>query len=86
MLALLIMFGSRDAPRIFRKLNDVLHQIRRTADNFRHEMMYSDIDHHESLENELGEYDDYGLGTDRDADSESDDGIDDQRDDNVKSV
>jgi Sec-independent protein translocase protein TatA len=86
MLALLVMFGSRDAPRIFRKLNDMLNQIRRTADNFRHEMMYSDIKPDESAEEEFGEYDDYGLGPDRDADGDSDGEVDDQRDDDVKSV
>ena len=43
MLVLLLMFGSKDAPRIFRKLNEIINQIRNTADGFKREVMYGDL-------------------------------------------
>lgn len=43
MLVLLMMFGAKDAPRILRKLNDMLNQIRNTADGFKREIMYGDL-------------------------------------------
>jgi len=43
MLVLLLMFGAKDAPRIFRKLNEIINQIRNTADGFKREVMYGDL-------------------------------------------
>jgi len=43
MLVLLMMFGAKDAPRILRKLNEMLNQIRNTADGFKREVMYGDL-------------------------------------------
>ena len=43
MLVLLIMFGAKDAPRILRKLNEIINQIRNTADGFKREVMYGDL-------------------------------------------
>ena len=43
MLVLLMMFGAKDAPRILRKLNEIINQIRNTADGFKREVMYSDL-------------------------------------------
>jgi len=43
MLVLLLLFGSKDAPRIFRKLNEIINQIRNTADGFKREVMYGDL-------------------------------------------
>lgn len=43
MLVLLLMFGAKDAPRILRKLNEIFNQIRNTADGFKREVMYGDI-------------------------------------------
>jgi Sec-independent protein translocase protein TatA len=43
MLVLLMMFGAKDAPRILRKLNEIISQIRNTADGFKREVMYSDL-------------------------------------------
>jgi len=43
MLVLLLMFGAKDAPRIFRKINEMINSIRNTADGFRREIMYSDV-------------------------------------------
>lgn len=43
MLVLLMMFGAKDAPRILRKLNEIISQIRNTADGFRREVMYGDL-------------------------------------------
>ncbi len=43
MLVLLMMFGAKDAPRILRKLNEIINQIRNTADGFKREVMYGDL-------------------------------------------
>ncbi len=43
MLVLLVMFGAKDAPRILRKLNEIINQIRNTADGFKREVMYGDL-------------------------------------------
>jgi Sec-independent protein translocase protein TatA len=43
MLVLLVMFGAKDAPRILRKLNEFINQIRNTADGFKREVMYGDL-------------------------------------------
>lgn len=43
MLVLLVMFGSKDAPRILRKINEIINQIRSTADGFKREVMYGDL-------------------------------------------
>ncbi len=43
MLVLLMMFGAKDAPRILRKLNEIINQIRSTADGFKREVMYGDL-------------------------------------------
>ena len=44
MLVLLVLFGAKDAPRILRKLNEIISQIRNTAEGFKREIMYSDLD------------------------------------------
>lgn len=44
MLVLLMMFGAKDAPRILRKLNNIINQLRNTADGFKREVMYGDLD------------------------------------------
>jgi len=43
MLVLLLMFGAKDAPRIFRKLNEMINSLRSTADGFKREIMYGDL-------------------------------------------
>ncbi len=43
MLVLLLMFGAKDAPRIFRKLNEIINQIRNSADGFKREVLYGDL-------------------------------------------
>ncbi|NNJ70462.1 MAG: hypothetical protein HKP10_04150 [Kiritimatiellales bacterium] len=43
MLVLLLMFGAKDAPRVFRKINEFLNQVRHTADSFKREVLYSDL-------------------------------------------
>ena len=62
MLVLLLMFGAKDAPRILRKLNDILNQFRSTAENFKREVMYSDLGNDPTPDRTAGEYDDYGVG------------------------
>ena len=63
MLALLLLFGAKDAPRIFRKLNDMLNQFRSTAESFKREVMYSDMGDGPGSDRTDGEYDDYGVGS-----------------------
>ncbi|MGD7653873.1 MAG: hypothetical protein ACQCXQ_11695, partial [Verrucomicrobiales bacterium] len=43
MLVLIVMFGAKDAPKMFRKMNAILNQVRNTADNFKREIMYGDL-------------------------------------------
>lgn len=43
MLVLLMLFGAQDAPRILRKLNEIMAKVRHTADSFKREVMYGDI-------------------------------------------
>ncbi|VGO20781.1 Sec-independent protein translocase subunit TatA/TatB [Pontiella sulfatireligans] len=67
MLVLLIMFGSKDAPRILRKINEIINQVRNTADSFKREVMYGDLNSnppsYASTEDDDGEHDsDYDYG------------------------
>ena len=61
-LVLIMMFGAKDAPRILRKLNEIISQIRNTANDFKREVMYGDLENdtpsHESADGE-SDYDDY---------------------------
>lgn len=75
MLALLLMFGAKDAPRIFRKLSDMLNKFRSTAESFKREVMYSDLGSDPKPEDTAGEYDDYGVGS-----PENDEGFDEEPD------
>ena len=43
LLVLLLLFGAKDAPRILRKLSDMLMQFRHTANTFKHDVMYGDM-------------------------------------------
>ena len=85
MLVLLVMFGAKDAPRILRKLNEIINQIRNTADGFKREVMYGDLNKEsssdespdntdESVHNEDYDYDSeenyYDYGEDDDGDGE----------------
>ena len=56
MLVLLLMFGAKDAPRIFRKINEMLNQLRNTADGFKREILYSDVNTETSFSDESGEH------------------------------
>lgn len=83
MLVLLLMFGAKDAPRIFRKINEMINSVRNTADSFKREIMYSDMGNHTSSdpanmdEESYDHDDDYDYGDDYDyEDDYSDDGID----------
>ena len=85
MLVLLVMFGAKDAPRILRKLNEIINQVRNTADSFKREVMYGDI-HNETPSytppdgEDDGHDDDYDYGEedyyDEDYDANSDDTFD----------
>ena len=67
MLVLLMMFGAKDAPRILRKLNEIINQIRNTADSFKREVMYGD------LSSDTPSYEDEDYDEDEDDDSGEDD-------------
>lgn len=75
MLVLLLLFGAKDAPRIFRKLNDMLNHFRSTAESFKREVMYSDLGSDPKPDRTAGDYDDYGVGS-RDNHAERDEGLD----------
>ncbi|MBN2684908.1 MAG: twin-arginine translocase TatA/TatE family subunit [Pontiellaceae bacterium] len=42
-LVLLMLFGAKDAPRIFRKMNETLGRLRNSAESFKHEILYGDL-------------------------------------------
>lgn len=43
MLALLLLFGPKDAPRILRNIQNVLNKLQRSAADFRYKLMYEDL-------------------------------------------
>ncbi len=43
MLVLIVMFGAKDAPKMFRKINEFMSHIRNTAEGFKREIMYGDL-------------------------------------------
>lgn len=43
MLVLILLFGSKDAPRIFRSIQTFIDKVQRTASDFRYKMMYGDL-------------------------------------------
>ena len=43
-LVMLLLFGSKDAPKMMRKMQDVISKIRNSANQFKQEIMYSDLD------------------------------------------
>lgn len=43
MLVLILLFGAKDAPRIFRSLHTMLDKVQRTAASFRYRIMYGDL-------------------------------------------
>ena len=44
LLVMIVLFGSKDAPKMMRKIQDVLTKIRNSANQFKQEIMYSDLD------------------------------------------
>lgn len=70
MLVLLMMFGAKDAPRIFRKLNEIFNQMRNTADSFKREIMYGDLNAPkpprapDAVEDDDAHYEDYDYSSD----------------------
>tara|TARA_B100000963_G_C22395759_1_gene566534 strand:+ start:359 stop:664 length:306 start_codon:yes stop_codon:yes gene_type:complete len=43
LLVLLLLFGAKEAPYILRNISDFFIKIRNSADEFKHEIMYSDM-------------------------------------------
>lgn len=43
MLALLLLFGPKDAPRMLRSIQNVLNKLQRAAADFRYKLMYGDL-------------------------------------------
>lgn len=61
MLVLIMLFGAKDAPRILRKIQNFMDEIRSIAANFRYEMMYSDLHDDQAEENTVeADYTEYG--------------------------
>ena len=76
MLVLLLMFGAKDAPKIFRKINEMLNSVRNTADGFKREIMYGDLSNEASSSSDE---DTYSSG-DEDDGSNGDDYLDEDYD------
>ena len=43
MLVLILLFGAKDAPRIFRTIHNALDEVQRAAASFRYKIMYGDL-------------------------------------------
>ena len=43
MLVLILLFGAKDAPRIFRTIHTLLDKLQRASADFRYKIMYGDI-------------------------------------------
>ncbi|QHI69079.1 hypothetical protein [Tichowtungia aerotolerans] len=43
MLVLIMLFGAKDAPRIFRGIHNALDKLQRAAASFRYKIMYGDL-------------------------------------------
>ena len=43
LLVLLLLFGAKEAPQILRNISDFFLKIKNSADEFKHEIMYSDM-------------------------------------------
>ena len=43
MLVLILLFGAKDAPRIFRSIQTFLDKMQRSAADFRYKIMYGDL-------------------------------------------
>ena len=43
MLVLILLFGAKDAPKVFRSIQTFLDKMQRSAADFRYKMMYGDI-------------------------------------------
>lgn len=50
MLALLLLFGPKDAPRILRSIQNVLNKMQRAAADFRYKLMYEDLHRNQTEE------------------------------------
>jgi len=72
MLVLLVMFGAKDAPRILRKLNEMISHIRNTADGFKREIMYGDLNNETPTHEPATPTDEFGHDEDYDYDGEED--------------
>ncbi|MEI6892468.1 MAG: hypothetical protein V5783_09880 [Pontiella sp.] len=74
-IVLIMVFGAKDAPKILRKINEILNSIRTTAEGFRREIMYADLNDESSSEDraESSVDDDYEEYHDDDYDYPTDD-------------
>lgn len=52
MLVLILMFGAKDAPRVFRKINSIFSRMRHMADSVKREVLYGDL-YDQSMSDEL---------------------------------
>jgi sec-independent protein translocase protein TatA len=70
MLVLILVFGAKDAPKIFRKINEMLNSVRNTADSFKREIMYGDVNNESSSDDDTysADADDYDYDADHDDD------------------
>ncbi|QBG46312.1 twin-arginine translocase TatA/TatE family subunit [Verrucomicrobia bacterium S94] len=64
MLVLIMVFGAKDAPKIFRKINEFMSTVRNTADSFKREIMYGDLTAESAADDMSYEDDDYDYTAD----------------------
>jgi len=70
MLVLILLFGAKDAPRIFRSIQGFLDKIQRSAADFRYKIMYGDL-HTDVADEEPYDVESDYPGDDNDGDRES---------------
>ena len=76
MLVLILLFGAKDAPRIFRGIHETLDKIQRAAASFRYKIMYGDL-HSDSSSQEP-----YDVEADYPEEEEKESGVRDQESSN----
>ena len=57
MLALLLLFGPKDAPRILRVIQNILNKMQRAAADFRYKLMYDDLHRNDTETKDPAVYD-----------------------------
>jgi sec-independent protein translocase protein TatA len=75
MLVLILMFGAKDAPRIFRSINEMINRMRTMADTVKREVLYADL--YDDTESDALPYETEDQADDHDEATDAEDTCDD---------